>query len=32
MIETRHGTFACWMVHEDEDGNLHLVLFDEVEQ
>lgn len=30
MIDTIHGTFACWMVHEDEEGNLHLVLFDEV--
>ena len=32
MIETRHGTFACWMVHEDEEGNIQLVLFDEVSQ
>ena len=30
MIETRHGTFSQWMVIEDEEGNLELVLFAEV--
>lgn len=30
MIETRHGTFSQWMMIEDEEGNLELVLFDEV--
>jgi len=30
MIETRHGTFRQWFIHEDEEGNIELVLFDEV--
>lgn len=30
MIETIHGTFAQWMMVEDDEGNLELVLFDEV--
>ena len=30
MIETRHGTFAFWFIIEDDDGNLELVLCDEV--
>ena len=29
MIQTRHGSFWCWMVFEDERGNIELVLFDE---
>jgi hypothetical protein len=30
MIETRHGSFQQWMIIEDDEGNLELVLFDEV--
>lgn len=30
MIETQHGTFAQYMVIEYDDGNIELVLFDEV--
>lgn len=30
MIETRHGRFH-WMILEDQEGNLELVLFGEVE-
>lgn len=31
MIQTRHGLFFCWMVLEDDKGNLELVLFDEAD-
>jgi hypothetical protein len=31
MILTRHGSFSCWMVLEDKEGNLELVLFDEAD-
>lgn len=32
MIETRHGTFGLWFIIEDEDGNVELVLCDEVDR